>query len=995
MKKFLLLFAMALMTLGAMAQNNLITYQAVVRDANNRLVTNQEITVTIQVLDASNNVQYTETDNVNSNANGLISLLVGDGNPTEFAAINWNGAKFKTTVQVNSTGYEVVSTTPVTSVPMALYANDVNPMGPTIIAVYNKIQQDSLILADRIHTDSLALVNRIVSDSAALQANIDTTSQHVRAALVDTAAAIRGSVPITVAQLADADDYLKASELCSTIESNCTNVALKNGNNDFTGTNTVPQAVDPTTLAYTSDEMQVVSYKDLMMVFDSTVRLLNGNIDKLAKGYDLMIDSLNDVIAELSFRCGVSKVKDVDGNLYNTILLAGKCWMRENLRTTHYPNGEEIVLGEIVGSGGYDAPEFAECDNIPRRYTPGGDEANVDTYGYLYNWTAAMNNAASSDANPSGVRGICPRHWHLPSDAEWTQFMDSIKANPEYVCTGPSYSENNWIAKALASTTGWVLDPEPTSGCSTTDDMENNNKTGFTVLPAGVFKNENNYSLGHESHFWSSTQSPQFPNAAWEYSMFSNGEVVSRANSYKYYGFSVRCVREMSDVILPTYSSLTYTGSAQDLVTPGTSEYGTFTYSTTQNGTYSTAVPQGTDAGNYTVWYKFTGDANHADIQATEITGVHIAQAAGSLSYTAAIVSKETTDNTPFINELTHVGDGVVSFARSSGDDICTVDPTTGEVTLNGTVGTCIITATVTDGTNYTYPTPTGSYTLKVAAAKLSYIDGKFTINGDGHQVYFSMGNLQYIKSTSTWSFMEQQYYTVEKAALDVGDDYASKDTVSLFGWGTSGYNHGATCYQPWSTNNTAANYWAYQNSGYHLYNSTGKADWGYNAISNGGNTENSWRTLTKDEWTYVVNTRTTTTTNLPTATNSDAARYTQATIGGVYKGLILFPDNYAHPDGTYFAVGTYNSNSNYTSTVSLEGWALMESAGCVFLPAAGTRQGKTVNNYVGYYGYYWSSSYVNDINASQLIFRHDKTVQTTNSVNRSNGCSVRLVKDL
>jgi uncharacterized protein (TIGR02145 family) len=46
---------------------------------------------------------------------------------------------------------------------------------------------------------------------------------------------------------------------------------------------------------------------------------------------------------------------------------------------------------------------------------------NYATYGVLYNWTAAMNGAESSDANPSGVQGICPDGWHLPSDAEWKQ----------------------------------------------------------------------------------------------------------------------------------------------------------------------------------------------------------------------------------------------------------------------------------------------------------------------------------------------------------------------------------------------------------------------------------------------------------------------------------------------------------------------------------------------------------------------------------------------
>lgn len=152
MRKILTLFAMLLMTVAVVAQSNsVISYQAVVRDGQNRLVTNEEVTVVVNVLDASDGVQYDETEQVETNSNGLISFVVGDGNPTSFAAINWEGAKFKTTVTVNSTGYEVTNTIPVTSVPTALYAADVNPDG--------------------------------------------ATAQAIRGALIDTAAAIRSAMP--------------------------------------------------------------------------------------------------------------------------------------------------------------------------------------------------------------------------------------------------------------------------------------------------------------------------------------------------------------------------------------------------------------------------------------------------------------------------------------------------------------------------------------------------------------------------------------------------------------------------------------------------------------------------------------------------------------------------------------------------------------------------------------------------------------------------------
>ena len=291
MKKLLLFIAMVMMSLAVMAQSgNVISYQAVVRDANNRLVTNESIAVTIQVLDAGDNVVYTEIDNVTSNANGLISLIVGDGNPTDFAAVNWSGAKFKTTVHVTSFGYEVESTTPVTAVPLAFYATNVDPEGATITAVYNKMQQDSL-----------ALANRIYNDSTALQQNIDTAAGNVRTALLDTASAIRGSIPVvnnatltiqknstdvgtftanqstdktinieiptTVAELTGADDYAKVA-----------------ANNAFTGTNTVPRGFvvsgDNATDATNCNNI-VVNACDMWAIFDSLNRRITTLEDDL------------------------------------------------------------------------------------------------------------------------------------------------------------------------------------------------------------------------------------------------------------------------------------------------------------------------------------------------------------------------------------------------------------------------------------------------------------------------------------------------------------------------------------------------------------------------------------------------------------------------------------------------------------------------------------------------------------------------------------------
>ena len=244
-----------------------------------------------------------------------------------------------------------------------------------------------------------------------------------------------------------------------------------------------------------------------------------------------------------------------------------------------------------------------------------------------------------------------------------------------------------------------------------------------------------------------------------------------------------------------------------------------------------------------------------------------------------------------------------------------------------------------------TLPIPTGA------------INGLFTINQNGDQVYFSQGNLQYIGSAATpyWKFAENQW---DYLGTTTGQNSSAYNVDrDLFGWGTSGYNHGAVAYQPWSTSQGYSDYFAYGEYTYNLYDQTGQADWGYNAISNGGNTENSgWRTLTggsNGEWAYIFNTRTASTVN-----GVANARFAKAKVANVH-GVILFPDSYTHPTTVAQPVGINETGSTGWdgNNYSADDFALMQANGAVFLPAAGLRNGTSVSG-VGSYGFYCSASY-------------------------------------
>jgi hypothetical protein len=259
-------------------------------------------------------------------------------------------------------------------------------------------------------------------------------------------------------------------------------------------------------------------------------------------------------------------------------------------------------------------------------------------------------------------------------------------------------------------------------------------------------------------------------------------------------------------------------------------------------------------------------------------------------------------------------------------------------------------------------------------------ISGKFTINGNGDRVYFSQGNLQYQASTNTWRFAESQWNYIGDANSSISETYDG--WIDLFGWGTSGYNHGAVCYQPWSTSTTYSDYYAYGEYTYNLYDQTGKADWGYNAISNGGNTEGQWRTLTIDEWDYVFY-------NRPTLSG---IRFAKATVDGV-NGVILLPNDW--DASTYNLNNTNSGGANFTSnTIAAADWTnTLEANGAVFLPSVGGRDGTSVHH-VGSTGYYWSSSTTSYGSAYDVLF-HSNSIFTYYDYSCSSGQSVRLVSSV
>jgi len=207
------------------------------------------------------------------------------------------------------------------------------------------------------------------------------------------------------------------------------------------------------------------------------------------------------------------EVTDFDGNIYGTVQIGDQVWMAENLRSTHYSDGTSIS-----GVSVYD-----------------NNEDNAAIYGRLYTWEAMMNGAASSDANPSGIQGVCPSGWHLPSDNEWKELemnlgMDENEAN---AADARGTNEGSKLAGNADLWNNGALENDSEFGTS-----------GFMALPGGFRGTSGNHiRMADYAYFWSATVKSGVD--TWiRVLIYDKTQVYRGLQQNQGVGFSVRCVKD-------------------------------------------------------------------------------------------------------------------------------------------------------------------------------------------------------------------------------------------------------------------------------------------------------------------------------------------------------------------------------------------------------------------------------------------------------------------
>ncbi len=208
-------------------------------------------------------------------------------------------------------------------------------------------------------------------------------------------------------------------------------------------------------------------------------------------------------------------VTDIDGNVYQTITIGDQVWMMENLKVTHYRNGDPIP--NVTDGGTWEGLTTGAYCNY------NNNEGNVATYGRLYNWYAVDDS-----------RNIAPEGWHVPTDEEWKQlemYLGMSQAEADADALDWRGTDEGGKLKETG-TTHWN---SPNEGAT--------NESGFTALPGGFRHHSGNFgNMGYYAYFWSSTETSS--SYAWYRNLGYSGSQVYRSNYYKQDGFSVRCVRD-------------------------------------------------------------------------------------------------------------------------------------------------------------------------------------------------------------------------------------------------------------------------------------------------------------------------------------------------------------------------------------------------------------------------------------------------------------------
>ena len=667
----------------------------------------------------------------------------------------------------------------------------------------------------------------------------------------------------------------------------------------------------------------------------------------------------------------------------------------------------------------------------------------TDGTSYNFSFTDSFSCAEWGIYNAISYGGNAPGRWRTLTKDEWLYLINTrttasgirfAKATVNGV-GGLIVVPDEWDTNTYSLDSANFLASTFSSNVITASNWDTLESAGCLFLPLSGYRYGTTVAgAGRYGNYWASTPSLSLGSA---YALSISVSGVTYSGMYRSYGNPVRLVMDTVTPALPTVTTTAVSDISQNKAIGGgnvTNDGGAYViargvcWDTSHNPVLRSGIVRITTTGTGV----FTSNINNLIAGKTYYVRAYATNSAGiaygnevSFNTPVAVLPTVTTTPVSAITSTYCVGGGSVTSdggTRVTARGVCwstSHNPTVSDNHTTNSYGTGDFTSVLeglSAGTTYyvrAYATSAigTAYGSEVSFSSVSStvtgaISGLFSVSSV-KQVRFSRGNLQWSATggdstatthavagggtaAGTWRFAPTQWDYVGNDNANASSTYTG--WIDLFGWGTSGYHNPNdiynTNYQPYSTIHSTVNA-TYNYNGYgpstnmpdtNLTGTSANYDWGvYNAISNGGNTAGQWRTLTLEEWQYLINYRSTT----------SGIRYAKACVNNK-NGIILVPDNWN--TSTYALRGTNTPDAVYNvNYINSSNWSILENAGCVFLPAAGTRQG-TYMDFVNSRADYWSSSSYSSYSALYL-FCYSGNIGFTNTF-RYGGYSVRLVKD-
>ena len=245
--------------------------------------------------------------------------------------------------------------------------------------------------------------------------------------------------------------------------------------------------------------------------------------------YSIPISEVDSVYYVINtFVCG-DQVADIDGNLYNTVLIGGQCWIAENLKVTHYPNGDAIPF--ITSNTEFNALLANNVDDAYSYYN-NNTSNEADTYGALYTYAAAI--ADDWQRDNVGGQGVCPDGWHMPTDDEFKTLQIALGMSSADA-DAAGWQGTNEGSKMAGNSDLWnagVLESDAEFGSS-----------GFSILPSGYRSNDGGSftGMGANTSIWTATETDP-SHQAYRRALSNGNKDIYRGTFTKSSAFPVRCV---------------------------------------------------------------------------------------------------------------------------------------------------------------------------------------------------------------------------------------------------------------------------------------------------------------------------------------------------------------------------------------------------------------------------------------------------------------------